>query len=62
ISDKQGLDTLHPKLVEAADARVNSPEATLGDLAFELGISKSGLKHRFDKIIEIANSKRDNKD
>lgn len=62
ISDKQGLDSLHPKLVEAADARINSPEATLGDLAFELGISKSGLKHRFDKIIEIANSKRDNKD
>ncbi len=62
ISDHQGLDTLPPKLVEAADARINSPEASLGDIAFELGISKSGLKHRFDKIIEIANNKRDNKD
>lgn len=54
ISDHQGLDTLHPKLVEAADARINSPEASLIDIAYELGISKSGLKHRFDKIIEIA--------
>ena len=54
IQSTVGLDTLPPKLVEAADARLNSPEATLSDLAFELGISKSGLKHRFDKIIEIA--------
>lgn len=54
IQDTVGLDTLPPKLVEAADARLNSPEATIGDLAFELGISKSGLKHRFDRIIEIA--------
>ncbi|MDE6028837.1 MAG: DNA-binding protein WhiA [Clostridiales bacterium] len=54
IADRKGLDSLPPKLVEAADARVNSPEAPLCDLAFELGISKSGLKHRFDKIIEIA--------
>lgn len=54
ISDNVGLDTLPPKLVEAADARANSPEAALADIAFELGISKSGLKHRFDKIIEIA--------
>ena len=54
ISDNAGLDTLPPKLVEAADARINSPEAALADIAFELGISKSGLKHRFDKIIEIA--------
>lgn len=55
IIDKAvGLDTLDPKLVEAADARKNSPDLSLGDLAFELGISKSGLKHRYDKIIEIA--------
>lgn len=62
IEETDGLNTLHPKLVEAADARMNSPEASLGDIAFELGISKSGLKHRFDKIIEIANNKRNNKD
>lgn len=58
IADHSGLDSLSPKLVEAADARINSPEASLGALAFELGISKSGLKHRFDTIIEIAHNMR----
>lgn len=55
ISCIVGLNTLPPKLLEAADARINSPDLALGDLAYELGISKSGLKHRYDKIIEIAN-------
>ena len=54
IEETVGLNSLPPKLVEAADARINSPEAALLDLAFELGISKSGLKHRFDRIIQIA--------
>ena len=54
ISAKQGLDTLPPKLLEAAEARINSPDVPLAKLAYELGISKSGLKHRYDKIEEIA--------
>lgn len=54
IRKKRGLYTLPGKLVEAADARINSPESSLGDIAYELGISKSGLKHRFDRIAEIA--------
>lgn len=49
-----GLDRMSPKLVEAADARINSPESSLVDLAYELGISKSGLKHRFDRLIAAA--------
>lgn len=58
IADTSGLDALPPKLMEAADARINAPEASLADLAFELGISKSGLKHRFDRIIVLADDKR----
>lgn len=54
LEQSGALRTLPPKLVEAADARINSPDASLGEIAFELGISKSGLKHRFDKIIEKA--------
>ncbi len=54
IRTRRGLDSLSPKLLEAADARLNSPESSLTELAYELDISKSGLKHRFDKIIEIA--------
>lgn len=53
-----GIDSLDPKLVEAADARKNSPDLSLGELAFELGISKSGLKHRYDKILELAQQKK----
>ncbi|MCX4312918.1 MAG: DNA-binding protein WhiA [Clostridia bacterium] len=53
-----GLNTLHPKLLEAADARLNSPDASLASLAYELGISKSGLKHRYDKIIAYADELR----
>lgn len=54
IRIRTGLDALPPKLLEAADARLNSPEASLAEIAYELDISKSGLKHRFDKIIAIA--------
>ncbi len=54
IDKVSGLDTLSPKLLEAADARRNSPDKTLSELAYELGISKSGLKHRYDKIVDIA--------
>lgn len=54
IDSVRGLDSLPPKLVEAADARKNYPDAPLSFIADQLGISKSGLKHRYDKIIEIA--------
>ena len=54
IDKTVGLDVLDPKLVEAADARINSPDLSLGELAYELGISKSGLKHRYDKIVSVA--------
>lgn len=54
IQGQYGLDTLPPKLLEAAEARRNSPEASLAELAYELDISKSGLKHRFDRLIAIA--------
>ena len=56
IDRTKGLDSLNPKLLEAADARRNSPDKPLAELAYELGISKSGLKHRYDKIVEIAAS------
>lgn len=54
IDSTRGMDTLPPKLVEAADARKNYPDAPLSFIAAQLGISKSGLKHRYDKIKEIA--------
>ncbi len=59
IERKSGLDVLDKKLRAAAEARIENPQAPIGRLADELGISKSGLKHRFDKILEIAKSYND---
>lgn len=51
-----GLDKLAPKLKEIAEIRLNNPEYTLEQVAEIIGdgISKSGINHRFRKIIEIA--------
>ncbi len=54
IDRKVGLKTLDKKLYEAAIARRENPDSSIGSLAALLGISKSGLKHRLDKIAEIA--------
>ncbi len=56
IDKKRGLASLNKKLYEAATARLDDADASLSEIAERLGISKSGLKHRFDKIIEIAGS------
>ena len=56
IDKKRGLSTLDKKLCEAAKARIDDKDAPLSEIAEMLNISKSGLKHRFDRIIEIAHS------
>ena len=48
------LQALGVKIVEAAEARKQNRELSIGALAKKLGISKSALKHRFDVIIEAA--------
>lgn len=50
-------NNLNPRLKETADLRVKYPDASLEELAkhFEgIKISKSGIKHRLDKIIQIS--------
>lgn len=54
IDELVGLSSLPPKLFEAAKLREENEEMPLSELAAVLGISKSGLNHRFKKIIEIA--------
>lgn len=49
-----GLDALDEKLRIAALSRKADPEASLSVLAAKLNMSKSGLKHRLDKLAEIA--------
>lgn len=56
IAERHGLDALTPGLRQAAELRLENPEATLSELSELTGfdISKSGLNHRFRKIIKIA--------
>ncbi len=54
ISRTRGLDSLDKKLKDAVAARLEDMEAPLASIAARLGISKSGLKHRFDRLTEIA--------
>lgn len=47
---------LSPELRETAELRINNTQATMTELALmhRIPISKSGVKHRLDKICEIA--------
>lgn len=54
ILDTAGFDALPQPLRETAEARLNNPEATLGELARELDIGKSGVNHRLAKLSAIA--------
>ena len=55
IEEKIGLDKLPEKLKELAIVRLNHPDYTLDNIALELGgVGKSGINHRFRKLMEIA--------
>lgn len=60
IENYVGLDILSPKLLEVAMLRKEFPEASFNELCEEFEIkygntiSKSGLRHRFSKIKEVA--------
>lgn len=54
IEETIGIDALPPKLKEAAMLRKEYGEVSLSELAAKLGVSKSGLNHRFQKIMEIS--------
>ena len=48
------LPGLPPKVLAAAKARLDNPDASLAELAEILKISKSGLSHRMRKLHELA--------
>lgn len=54
IECANGLDSLPDKLKEAALLRKQYPDESLKELAARLGIGKSGMNHRFARIIAIA--------
>lgn len=58
IEEKIGLNSLSEKLREIAQIRLENPDFSLDQIANSVGdgISKSGINHRFRKIMEIAES------
>ncbi len=58
IDSKIGLENLSEKLRVIAKIRLDNPDFSLDQIAEEVGggISKSGINHRFRKIMEIANA------
>ena len=59
-----GLDSLSPMLRQAAEARLNDPEASLVELGKQMDppVGKSGMNHRLRKLSEIADGLRRNKE
>ena len=58
IARRMGLNRLPAGLREAADARLENPDVPLGRLSELMGVSKSGLNHRFSRLEEIADEIR----
>ena len=58
IENSCGLDALPPELEEIAKIRMENPELSLRGLGEMLTppISRSGVNHRLEKIMEIAQS------
>ena len=58
IDDKVGLHKLSPTLHEAAQLRLDNPEAPLSELAqmSKNNVSKAGMNHRFRKLEDYAKS------
>lgn len=54
IEREGGLARLPESLRQTAEARLENPDATLERLGEMIGVSKSGLSHRFRKIAELA--------
>jgi len=55
--EKLDLDALPEKLREAAQVRIDHPDKTMTELCEILGngVTKSGLNHRFRKLMAMAN-------
>jgi DNA-binding protein WhiA len=53
LADNGILATLSPQLNEIAALRLNNPDASLAELATLGNLSKSGVKHRLKKLLDI---------
>ena len=53
LSDAGELERLPDELRELAQLRLRSPDATLRELAEELGLSRSGVDHRLRRLVAL---------
>ncbi|HWS28944.1 MAG TPA: DNA-binding protein WhiA [Clostridia bacterium] len=58
IRTEIGVENLPPRLRQTAEARLNYPEANLSELSEIMGLGRSGVNHRLQKLTELANSIR----
>lgn len=54
IHDSVGLSKLDDEQRELAELRLHNPEMSLKDLSLKLGISRSGVNHRMQKLLRTA--------
>lgn len=54
LSDAGELGRLSDELQELAQLRLENPEMTLRELGLRLGISRSGVNHRLQRLLELA--------
>lgn len=54
LDEKIGLANLDKKLETTAYCRLGYPEASMSELASILGVSKSCVKHRLDRLVKMA--------
>ncbi len=54
FASQRGLESLPPKLREAAQARLDDPEAPLEEIGRRLGLTKAGVHYRLRRIAELA--------
>ena len=53
ISDTQGLGSLPEELEELARLRLDHPDMTLRELGQRLGITRSGVNHRLQRLLQM---------
>ncbi len=58
---QRGLDSLPPKLRDAAQARLDDPEAPLEEIGRRLGLTKAGVHYRLRRIAELAEAAAEDK-
>ena len=53
ISDIRGLQSLPEELQELAQLRLDHPDMTLRELGARLGLTRSGVNHRLQRILQL---------